>query len=311
VIEIFAIPTIASFSAVALIASASYLLISKVGGNLASLIQNARRKESFIPFEPGRFVQQESHYIGRYLHRHGTATLIFCASLTSLLAVGRQGWWPTMPTWAWWCVAAVILALLCYSQFRFVSFAIYQHKLKSLRNNHVVVADRLNEARARGYQVYHSIPMREGVIDHVVVGEQGLFAIQIVRPPSRKFTNVRIEGEMLIFSPDSVEKGFRKIAKFTKPVKLLNKRLSKAVGHDIRIQPIIVVADCEVQAGSSEGCLLADPGSCIMFVGRNDPDAHLMSDEVNRISKWLIGRCRDRPFRKWRPRAGTGDVGYA
>jgi hypothetical protein len=311
VIEFSVVPAIASFSGVALVVSTSYLLLSKVGGNFAALIRSRRNKEAFIPFEPGRFVQQEAQSIASHLRRHGTATLIFCASLVSLLAVGKQDWWPPMPAWAWWSISFGIVALLCYIQFRFVSFSIYRHKLNSLRNDHVVVANRLNEARARGYHVFHSIPMREGAIDHVVVGEKGIFAIQIVRPPSRKFTGVRIEGDMLVFSPHNVEKGFRKLSKFTNPVKFLSKRLSTELGHPINIVPIIVVPDCEVKSGSSEGCLLADPGSCIMFVGRNDPKAHLMNEEVKKISHWLIGRCRDRPFRKWRPRVGSGDIGYA
>jgi hypothetical protein len=311
VIDIFTVPAIASFSAIALAVSAFYMLISKVGADLTSFIRGSREKRSFVPFEPGRFVRQEANFIGRYLRRHGTATIIFCTSLSSLLAIGQQGWWPSLPTWAWWIIAILILTLLCYSQFRFISFAIYRHKLNSLRDDHVIVADRLNEARARGYQVFHSIPMREGVIDHIVVGQNGMFAIQIIRPPSPKFTSVRCDGDMLIFSPHDVDKGFRKIGKFIKPVKALTKRLSTALGHPIKIMPIFVITNCEVKGSSAEGCLLTDPGSCIMFVGRNDPSAHLMDDEVKRINKWLIGRCRDMPFRKWRPRVNSGDIGYA
>ena len=92
--------------------SATYLLISKVGGNLASVVETRRQRKTRVPFEPGRFVQQEAHHIERYLRRHSTATLIFCASLTAMLAVGRRDWWPELPTGVWWIAIAGILALL-------------------------------------------------------------------------------------------------------------------------------------------------------------------------------------------------------
>ena len=46
---------------------------------------------------------------------------------------------------------------------------------------------------------FHSIPMREGIIDHVIVGKKGMYAMQIVRPPSGKFTSVVLEDETLVF----------------------------------------------------------------------------------------------------------------
>ncbi len=309
--EISSVPAVASFSALALILSAFYLLISTLGGHLAAYLRGAQRQKAPIPFEPGRFVQQEAQYIGRYLRRHGTAALIFCASFASLLSLGRQDWWPQLPIWAWWILAGAILAFFSYAQFKFFRLTVYRHQLNSLHDDHVVVADRLNEARARGNHVFHSIPLREGVIDHVVVGEKGLFAIQIVRPPSRKFTSARLEGDMLVFSPHNVEKGYKKISKYIRPVAILKKRLSDAVGHEIRVLPIIVVTNCEVEATSERSCLLATPSSCIMFVGWNDPGAHLMDDEVKKVTNWLVSRCRARPFRKWRARVNSADVGYS
>ena len=130
--EILAVPAIASFSALAITLSATYLLISKVGGNLASVVETRRQRKTRVPFEPGRFVQQEAHHIECYLRRHSTATLIFCTSLTAMLAVGRQDWWPELPTGVWWIAIAGILALLTYVQFRFLLLAVYRHKLNVL-----------------------------------------------------------------------------------------------------------------------------------------------------------------------------------
>jgi hypothetical protein len=307
------IPTFASFSAVALAFSAFYLLLSMLGGNLASLIQNARlsRDESTPPpFEPGRFVQQEANRIGSHLHRNRTAALIFCASFGSLIIVGRQDWWPDLPLWVWLILTAMLIGCIVYIESRFVRLAIYRGRLNSLREDHVIVADRLNEARARGNYVFHSIPMREGVVDHVVVGKKGVYAIQVVRPPSQKFTEVSLRDEMLIFAPQDVENGFINIRKFTKPVAILSKRLSEAVGNSIRILPIIVVTDCEVKNSSNKRCLLSNPSSCIMFVGWNDPGTHLMDDEITAVNDWLARRCKERPFRSWRSIAHGGDVGY-
>jgi hypothetical protein len=293
--------------------SAFYLLLSILGGNLASLIQSTRRsrdERSPPPFEPGRFVQQEANRIGRHLHRNRTAALIFCASLGSLLIVGRQDWWPDLPLWVWFILTAMLIGFIVYIESRFLRLAIYRGRLNSLREDHVVVADRLNEARARGNYVFHSIPMREGVIDHVVVGKKGIYAIQIVRPPSKKFTGVGLRDEMLIFTPQDVEKGFINIRKFTKPVAILGKRLSDAIGNTVRILPIIVVTDCEVKNSSNKRCLLSNPANCITFVGWNEPGTHLMDDEITAANDWLARRCKERPFRNWRSVAHGGDVSY-
>jgi hypothetical protein len=204
----------------------------------------------------------------------------------------------------------MLIGFIAYIESRFLRLAIYRFRLNALREDHVVVADRLNEARARGNNVFHSIPMREGVIDHVVVGKKGVFAIQIVRPPTRKFTSVRLRDEMLIFAPQDAEKGILNTKKFTQPVAILSKRLTDAVGSPVKIMPIIVVTDCEVKNSPGKHCLLANPGSCIMFVGWNDPDTHLMDDEIKAVNDWLMRRCQERPFRNWRPMTQGGDVGY-
>ena len=63
--------------------------------------------------------------------------------------------------------------------------------------------------------------------------------------------------------------------------------------------PIIVVTDCHVEPSLNPGCLLVNASSCNMFVGWNDPDAYLMDDEIEKITDWLVGRCRKMPFRRW------------
>jgi len=291
------VPVLTSFSVLALGFSVFYWVASCLGANLASFIRHARQKRSTLPFEPGRFIQQEVHELGGRLRRQGTAAIIFCTSLAALLALGRQGWWPELPTWAWLILIAVILSILGYAEIRSIGLAIHRHKLKLLRDDQVIIADRLNEARSRGNRIFHSIPMREGVIDHVIVGKKGIFAIQIVRPPSRKFTSVRLEYDMLIFAPHDIEKGIKNIKKYKRPVAILSKRLTTALQHKITVMPIIVVTDCHVESSANPGCLLVNVGSCNMFVGQNDPDAYLMDDEIEKITGWLINRCRERPFR--------------
>jgi hypothetical protein len=244
------------------------------------------------------------------LQRHATAAMIFCASFATLLIVGRQDWWPVLPIWVWVILTTVLVAFVGYVESRFLRLAIYRHRLNALREDHVIVADRLNEARARGNYVFHSIPMREGVIDHLVIGKKGAFAIQIVRPPSSKFKSVSLKDEMLIFAPRNAEKGVKNIGRYTKPVAALSQALSESTGSRIRINPIIVVTDCEVESSSNEGCLLADPGNCIMFVGWNDPESHLMNDDIKAARTWLIRRCRNMPFRTWRRAANPGNIGY-
>jgi len=297
--EISAVPVVASFSALALVFAVFYFLASGLGANLASLIKRARHKGSAIPFEPGRFIQQEVHDLGGRLRRHGTAALIFCTSLASLLAIGRQGWWPELPVWAWLILLVTILGIIGYTEIRCIGLAICRRKLKLLRDDHVVIADHLNEARSRGNRIFHSIPMREGVIDHVIVGKKGIFAIQIVRPPSRKFTSVRLEYDMLVFAPRNVEKGIKNIRKFTRPVTMLSERLTNALQHTVNVRPMIIVTDCQVESSTNPSCLLVNAASCNMFVGWNDPEAYLMDDEIEKISDWLVHRCREMPFRRW------------
>ena len=126
---------------------------------------------------------------------------------------------------------AAIAGILGYVEIRCVGLAVNRHNLKLLRDDHVIIADRLNEARSRGNRIFHSIPMREGVVDHVIVGKKGIFAIQTVRPPSRKFTSVRLEYDMLIFTPRDVEKGIKNIRRFVRPVAILGQHLTKELQH--------------------------------------------------------------------------------
>lgn len=271
------------FSAVALGVSATYLLLASLAVVVREFVLRFRGVQS-ISRRPGEVVHQVLKITGRRWDQYRTAALLFFVTLAILQSLGRRGWWADLST-AWFAATAVVLAaLIIFGLAKMLQLYRYRVRLEGLLDQHLAVAQKLTEAQLRGNRVYHSVPVGDAIIDNVVVGSNGVYTVQLIPRPDRDSESVSVKEGALSFRPTHVRRDLRA---YGEALVALTKLLSQCAGENVKLQPVVVVPDCKIETATVDTPLLVRVESCTSFIGWKDPEAFLMSDDIEAINRWL------------------------
>jgi nuclease-like protein len=169
---------------------------------------------------------------------------------------------------------------------------LWEHRLGFMGER--LVGQELNRLLALGYQVFHDVPCESYFIDHVIVGQTGVFAVETQtrrKPPTESKTadfRVRYDGDS-IFWPDRKDSGPIDQAVFNS--RSLAHWLSCSTGQPVKVQPIVTLPGWTVEDTDKHRVWAANPTQIKEYVERTAQNP-LEPMQVERIAKCLAQRCR-------------------
>jgi hypothetical protein len=289
--------SLVAYAAIGLAIAVAYILTATVFAGLAALIRSRRPGRVRTLHQPGAFVRRELERTDRRFHRHGTAALLFCTCLGLLFALGQRDLWADMPMLAAAAIATITVATGIYASVKCLQLRAYRSRLRALLDIDLEVAQRLDLVQLRGHRLFHSVPVGDRVIDHVIVGATGVFAAQLMVPTRSGAVSASLERGHLLFGPDH---GQYSLQPATESFARLAKELGRAVGHPVKVIPTLITPECNTMTVDDDRYLLLNARNCVTLVGWKDSTAFLMDDEIAKISEWLATRCQDQPRAFWR-----------
>jgi len=281
------------FAAIGLAVAMAYLLLSTACAGVLLLERARRAATSGLRHAAGHFLAREMESIERRLRRHAIAVLLFGACFGVLAALGRDDL-PALPSWGPPVIALLLAAIGAFAAAKGIALLRYLSRLRKLFEASQRVAQRLEEVQRRGHRVFHSVPVGNRIVDHVIVGATGVFAVQLVVPASAGASTVSMARGSLHFGPAH---GTFSLQPAVEAFARLAKELGQAVGHPVRVVPMLIVTCGRVESRDDDRYLLTNEQNCVTLVGWKDPAAYLMEDEISRICDWLSVRCQ--PSRRW------------
>lgn len=158
--------------------------------------------------------------------------------------------------WLFTIVAVILCAFLIPS-----IFSKYQDakRLRRASNGERIVAEHLNQLIADGYAIFHDIPCEyenknSFNIDHLLVGKQGIFAIETKTMSKRKREGEEKEHELMFDGQQILRFGTHPLKK--DPVKQaknqaaqLQRILAKATGQHFEVTPVVTFPGWYVKDG--------------------------------------------------------------
>ncbi len=177
-----------------------------------------------------------------------------------------------------------------------------RHGLDNLRqglDGEIVVAQELNQLMREGFWVYHDVPAKGFNIDHVVVGDTGVFAIETKarRKPttndSRADASVEYDGECLKF-PGWIDS--KSLAQAQRQAGWLKKWLQESTGEQgIPIYPVLALPGWYVKVTAN---LSRKPNAVVVINPKNRARfrkgaGNLSQAQIQRIVFQLDRQCRD------------------
>lgn len=280
------------FCALAIALAGSFLFIG-IGHLWLTVTARLQRRSAFAEYivrEPGHRLRRSLQGLDRRYFLYLSSLLVFALLLLVALVLPTPSLPFELPGWAWLALTALAVVVSLLIPFQAVKLKRERSRLSFRQNANMAVGHALQRIASRGYNVYHDVRVGSHVIDNVVIGAKGAYAVNVFVLGNQRVKNgtARLDDSSLVFGK----------AKTTTPVGVsvnrvsgLSKELSKVVGHPIRVRSVIAIPGWNVASTDSDKHLLVNEKNVVMLTGWTDPDTYLMDDDVAQIDEYLAPRC--------------------
>lgn len=183
-----------------------------------------------------------------------------------------------------------------------VGYPLYKiYRLLKLRRQYVLgweaevaVGQELNLLMRKGYWVFHDFPANKFNIDHIVIGPNGVFAVETKGRPKRTDTTgktdaqVSFDGTKLTF-PNWSETS--PINQAQRQAQWLQDWLSKATGADVLVQPVLALPGWFIKRTKQGGLPVINGKTPEKFFEKFG--TQIMSEQsINQVVHQIDQKCR-------------------
>ncbi len=191
---------------------------------------------------------------------------------------------------SWLAILIPYAAFMVYFSFKFSTLLKKRNSLRLGLDCERAVGQELNQLMLDGYQVYHDFPAENFNIDHVVIGTNGVFAVETKGRAKLVQGNVKIiyDGQGLQF-PTHYER--EPINQAKRQADWLAKWLTSAVGAEVAVKPALVFPGWYIDR--KKPGLLIYSGENPRVVYKNAGGSVLSAEMIQRIAHQVEQRCRD------------------
>ena len=133
------------------------------------------------------------------------------------------------------------------------------------------------------------MPTAGGIVDHVLVGPAGVYAINVVARRPGKKGEVSLAENELHFSGKKLPVSIVDISAATRQ---LSKALTRNVGHKVRVRSVIAIPGWDIATQPLSEHLLVNERNLPMLRGWKDQSDYLMAEDVEELQAFLTAECR-------------------
>ena len=245
-----------------------------------------------MPAAPGDRNRRAHRRLGRELSGWLASLLTAAIVFALVFLFGPQRLEDEIAVWGW--IAAVIIVL---GDLGFTGYMLYRIVRARRDHRHAwamrrAVGGVLERTNLGGYRLFNEVRVEDEVIDHVLLGEKGVFIINtIARQVPRKLDapTVKLKAGKLGFSDGAIE-GIP-VGDAARKLSLLGGELSRRVGHRVHVRSILAVPGWNSQPDADANHLLLNENNLVTVASWNSADAYLMSEDLPGLEQFLTEAC--------------------
>lgn len=175
-----------------------------------------------------------------------------------------------------------------YALYRLCMTISRRRKVKFKRDANIAIGHQLQQLPAGFARIFHDVPTATGIVDHVLVGQSGIYAVNVIAARARKRSHARRREHEIQFANGRPSIS---IVNITARTRQLQKDFSKIAGSDIRVRSVIAVPGWDIGEQSGDDHLLVNERMIAMISGWKDNSDYLLNEDVDAIRNDLIIRC--------------------
>ena len=282
------IEAISGAATVALTSTVVFLLIAKFWSALTRTVGSGPSFADSIMHEAAQRFRDELDKLSSSQSIYLGGALMFAMLFAAAYVLEAQELFAGYPHWQLHLQLGFLVLALVFAAYQMGTTILAGRQVRFRRDANIAIGHQLHQISSGVTRVYHDVETSAGIVDHVVVGQNGVYAINVVAKRGGKGNVVRLSDNSLQF-PDSTHQ--YSIVDIAARASRLEKELRKLLGHKVRVRSVIAVPGWEIGEQSSEQHLLVNERNLAMLRGWRDSSDHLMNEDVDALQNELTARC--------------------
>ena len=283
------IESISGAATVALACTLIFILIARSWQLLSRTVGSAPSFADSIMREAAQRFRDEFDRLSSAQSTYLSAGLVFVVLFVSASELNAERLFVGYPVWQLYLFLGVLGFGAFFAIFQLARTIRSRHRIRLLRDANIAIGHQLQSIAVGFGRVYHDVETSSGVIDHVIVGQNGAYAVNVfARRPVRN-GSVTLDGNDLVFQPRGTSASIVRTAARTAA---LEREFRRLLDHRVRVRSVIAVPGWQVNSQSSEDHLVVNDKSLPMLRGWKDRSDYLMDEDVDSLHKLLTTRCR-------------------
>ena len=283
---------IEAISGAATVALASTLLFLLVAKTWAALNRSVGSTPSFadsIMHEAAQRFRDELERLSASQAIYLSGTLVFLVLFVAAYVLQARSLFEGYPAWQLWLQIGFLAVAALLAAWRLGRTILARRQVKFVRDANVAVGHQLQQISTGANRVFHDVKTSAGIVDHVLVGQTGVYAINVVARRGGKNGSAVLSNNAVRFSnsDDAVS-----VVDITTGAIRLEKEIARMLGHKVRVRSVLAVPGWNIGEQSSDKHLLVNERTIPMLRGWRDQSDYLMNEDVDALQKELTARCR-------------------
>lgn len=282
------IEAISGAATVALTSTILFLLVAKIWSALTRTVSPGPNFADSIMHEAAQRFRDELDRLSTSQSIYLSGTLAFAMLFVAAYVLQARQLFLGYPDWQLYLQLGFLFLAIAYSLYHLVNTIIARRQIKFLRDANIAIGHQLRQISDGFSRVFHDVETSAGIVDHVVVGPNGVYSVNVVARRARSGDCVRLQGNVLQFSNSGIEQSIVDIAA---SASRLEKESRQLLGHKVRVRSVIAVPGWEIGEQTNEQHLLVNERNIAMLRGWKDNSDHLMNEDVDALQKEFTARC--------------------
>jgi hypothetical protein len=287
--------TLSSAATFALATTVAFLLIARSWSAISRTLSSRPYFADCILREPAQRYRDDLERLSSSQSIYLGGALVFGMLFAAAYLLRAQPLFAGYPDWQIFLHLSFLLFTAVFAAYKLIRTVKAKRQARFLHDAGVAIGHQLSQMSSGVTYVYHDIETSAGVIDHVVVCQLGVYAVNVVAKRCDRGAVARCKDNRLQFADeDEAASVTYLMARNTR----LGKRLRQVCGRPVQVRSVIALPGWEIADQSDTSHLLVNERNAGMILGWKDTTSFLLDDDVSAIREALSQNCRKVARRK-------------
>lgn len=237
--------------------------------------------------EAAQRFRDEAERLSRKYACYLSAILISSIMFSAALGLGLTGFYEGYPTWQLGLVGSLLASFAVFVLYKVATTLRRLASARFQRDASIAIGHQLLRLSATQGSVFHDVQVGKRIVDHVLIGHNGAYAVHVVAKRNRSGRAARLSGEHLKLGDEVIA-----LERFTNNVHGLSSSFSKLASHKIRVRSVIAVPGWDVDSQQGNKHLLVNERILPILTGWKSQSDYLMNEDVSAIQGFLTENGR-------------------